>query len=211
MVLVVIILIVLAFVAVSSAVFPFRETLRRASLETQEGRTLNEYTVNFFDRQDRRIAAVTVQVMELNPSTPMTEDQYRMHVNVWHAHEAPAGTARAEDLQEDTYLESLRLYIDAGEASSTVRLAVPGGYPWQPMLFHRAQNGDGVVLDIPDLGFQGRGTVALDFLVGDAGLPPPEQFSVDVAFEMYPEQGLKLTKQTGQTTITVQLPTSHMP
>jgi hypothetical protein len=194
---------VVAVTAVSSQVFLFTETLRSVPLDAQEGTSHSSYDVAFFDQLDQRVAAASVHISRVIPSS--TGDHYQMMVSIWHAHTGP-GT-EPEDLQADTRLRSLRVRINAGAAASTVRLSVPGGSPWEPVVrFYRAQQGEGVVLDIPDLGFQGRGTVTLEFLVGDWGLPPPEQFTVDVAFTMYEGRLVKLTKLDGQTTITVQRP-----
>jgi hypothetical protein len=65
---------VFAFVALSSAVFPFLETLRSETLEPQEGASLSSYDVAFYDQQDRELAVVSILI------AGQAEDQYSMSI-----------------------------------------------------------------------------------------------------------------------------------
>ena len=70
--------------------------------------------------------------------------------SIWHA--------------EGTKLDSLTLVFSSNDIFF-LALQTPEGLPWPSMNFHKRSDGKGVVLDIPDMGFQGEGTVTLKFFL----------------------------------------------
>ena len=180
---------VLAFVFVSETVLPFTEHLRQDALAGD-----GEHTVSFFQGEDEdKIASVHVRHGQAE------EDLYRMVVEVWHG--------------ETTVLDSLSLKFDTLRPARALRLETPSGYPW-PSLEYRSTIGPGrndvtggVIVNIPDLEFQGTGAVRLVFyLRTDLVIPaPPEQLSLDVAFSMHSDGLPKLTKQEGEAAILLEL------
>lgn len=78
---------------------------------------------------------------------------FPIRTHVWHA--------------DGTHLESLEYTFRTRNADRPLRLYLerPGGYPWEPIRFSRGEDGDSTVLEVPDVGFQGRGSVGLDLLV----------------------------------------------
>lgn len=70
--------------------------------------------------------------------------------------------------RDGTRLNSLRYHLfrgDRGQEFSEFYLQTPGGKPFPEMTFQRDMNGNGIHLEIPDLDFQGSGTVSLDFII----------------------------------------------
>lgn len=94
---------------------------------------------------------------------------YPIRLHVWHA--------------EGTHLESLRYVLRPRGTRSPVEVYLrrPGGYPWEPITFRRGEDDpNATVIDVPDLGFQGRGSVTLDLLIES---PEDEPFGLEVAVE----------------------------
>lgn len=70
--------------------------------------------------------------------------------------------------RDGTRLNSLRYHLfraDRAQEFSEFYLQTPGGKPFPEMTFQRDRNGRGIHLEVPDLDFQGRGTVSLDFII----------------------------------------------
>lgn len=70
--------------------------------------------------------------------------------------------------RDRTRLTSLRYHLyraDRAQEFSDFYLRTPGGSPFPEIVFQRDRNGRGIHLEIPDLDFQGRGTVSLDFII----------------------------------------------
>jgi hypothetical protein len=70
--------------------------------------------------------------------------------------------------REGTRLNALQYHLyraDQAQEFSEFYLKTPGGQPFPEMTFHRDRNGRGIRLEIPDLDFQGSGTVSLDFII----------------------------------------------
>ena len=97
--------------------------------------------------------------------------------------------------------------------ASALWLETPEGYPWPPLEYRsalgpgRTAGTGGVIVNIPDLEFQGRGTVRLVFYLRTDVLSPapPEELRLDVAFSMHRDGLLKLTKQKGEATMQLKL------
>lgn len=93
------------------------------------------------------------------------------------------------------------------DPASSIALEAPRGYPWPPIEYHFTQDARGVLLNIPNLGVQGTGSVTLEFLLGvDSSRPPQDSVRTDIAFSMHKEDLLKLTRQEAETVIEVGLP-----
>lgn len=94
--------------------------------------------------------------------------QFPFRTNVWHA---------------DGYtLESLRyVFRPRGvDHPPEFYLQRPGGYPWEPIEFARGDDPHETILEVPDLGFQGRGSVAFE-LIAAVYEDEPFELAVDVA------------------------------
>ena len=180
---------VLVFVFVSETVLPFTDHLRQDALAGD-----GEHTVRFFQDEDEdKVASVYVRHGQAEG------DLYRMMVEVWHRNE--------------TILDSLSLEFKTVRPASALMLETPEGYPWPPFEYRsalgpgRTAGTGGVIVNIPDLEFQGRGTVTLVFhLRTDVLTPaPPEKLRLDVAFSMHREGLPRLTRQEGEATILIEL------
>lgn len=92
--------------------------------------------------------------------------------------------------RDGTRLNSLRYHLfraDRAQEFSEFYLRTPGGVPFPELTLKRDRNGQGVHLDIPDLGFQGRGTVTLDFIIEPArqnDASGPFRLGVDAGFRL---------------------------
>ena len=181
----ILVVLVLAFVFVSETALPFTDHLRQDALAGD-----GEHTVRFFqDEEEDKVASVYVRHGQAG------EDLYRMMVEVWH--------------RPPTVLDSLSLKFNAVRPASALWLETPEGYPWPPFELGPGRDDvtGGVVFNIPDLEFQGIGTVRLVFyLRTDVLTPaPPEELRLDVAFSMHGDGLPRLTKQEGETTIPLEL------
>ena len=185
----ILLVVVVAFVFVSETVLPFTDHLSQDALVGD-----GEYTARFFqDEEEEKVASVHVRHGQAG------WDLYRMMVEVWHG--------------EKTVLDSLSVKFDRVRPARALRLETPSGYPWPPFEYRstlgpgRSDVTGGVMVNIPDLEFQGRGTVRLVFyLRTDVLIPaPPEELRLDVAFSMHRDGLPKLTKQKGETTILLEL------
>ena len=181
----ILVVLALAFVLFSEAVMPFTDRLSQDAVAGD-----GEHTVSFFqDEEVDKVASVYVRHEQSG------DYLYRIMVEVWH--------------EGKTVLDSLSLKFNAVRPASALWLETPEGYPWPPLELGQGRNGvtGGVVLNIRDLEFQGRGTVTLVFyLRTDLLIPaPPEELMLDVAFSMHRDGLPKLTKQEGETTILLEL------
>ncbi|WP_254280676.1 hypothetical protein [Haloarcula marina] len=70
--------------------------------------------------------------------------------------------------RDGTVLNSLTYHLyraDRDQEFSEFYLRTPGGAPFPEMTFQRDSNGRGIRLAVPDLDFQGSGTVSFDFII----------------------------------------------
>ena len=180
---------VLAFVFVSETVLPLTDHLRQDPLAGD-----GEHTVRFFQGEEEdKVASVYVRHEQAQG------DLYRMTVEVWH--------------RDKTVLDSLSLKFDRVRPASALWLETPEGHPWPPLEYRstlgpgRNDVTGGVIVNIPDLEFQGRGTVRLVFYLRTDMLIPerPEKLRLDVAFSMHKDGLPRLTKQEGEATILLEL------
>ena len=110
--------------------------------------------------------------------------------------------------QENTELDSISLKFNMLQPASALLLAPPEGYPWPPFEYQRTPDGSGVVVNVPDFGPLGTGTVTFEFLLRPSILIKPlpvGQLRLDISFSMHREGLLKLTKQEAKTTIYLEL------
>jgi len=134
--------IILLFVVCTLSV----KALSVEDLRSEEVREPDEVHSLFYNSKDERVA--TLSIMERGY---YSENVISFRVHVWH--------------REGGKLRSLRLVITPN-VSAEVYLKTPDGYPWNPLKLQRSKDDpNSVVLEIPDLGFQGVGSTRLDFIV----------------------------------------------
>jgi hypothetical protein len=138
---IVIVMIGLLLLAWNSYLILFTHSLEVSPFVNHEG----DYSADVLDKNNR-VANIFVRFPSL-VYDGLTE--IPVTVSIWH--------------QESTELKSLELTFSSQEFLS-VALNVPGGFPWPNLEFHRTSNSKGVLFHVADLGFQGTGTVTLDFI-----------------------------------------------
>jgi hypothetical protein len=146
--------------------------------------TVNLHAEEFKSTSDDSYAAdildggVRVANIYISAEHPATQDlDVPVLVSIWHL--------------EETELDSLFLKF-YGTHYIQVYLEVPGG-SWPPINFQRTSDGKGASLEVDDLGFQGTGTVTLEFLLS----PFDEQhsFYFEARFSMHKKALVQLTRQ----------------
>jgi hypothetical protein len=152
-----------------------------------------EHVVRFHGLDDSVMATANIESRQLNDSL------FHLRVSI---QQEPA-----------TRLGSLRLtfeHLSPGPVTPPpmVALAPPPGFPWPAIEFHTNRNAEAVVLNVPDLGEQGQGTVTLDFYLGPALNQPelPETLLVSLDFTLRGDQLLTLTQRRGQAEVDVRFP-----
>lgn len=109
---------------------------------------------------------LSVQYRGYRPSV----DQLHVRLSTWH--------------RDGTRLDSLRYHLfraDQAQEFSEFYLRTPGGSPFPEMTFQRDSDGRGVHLEVPDLDFQGQGTVSFDFIIEpDRSTDAPESFVLGI-------------------------------
>ena len=121
-----------------------------------------------------RITDIYVGADPVNPQTGLVS----MRFSIWHIGK--------------TELDSLYLRFSS-ENPMQAYLEMPGGYPWSPISFHQGTDGKSVIFKVDDLGFQGSGTVTLDFLLR----PGHDQtgFQVEVHYTLHTPAFMQLAQQ----------------
>jgi hypothetical protein len=67
--------------------------------------------------------------------------------------------------RENSKVEHLKITISPN-VGADIYLKTPDGYPWNPIRLQRSKDDPAsVTLEVPDMGFQGEGTITLDFIV----------------------------------------------
>jgi hypothetical protein len=82
-----------------------------------------------------------------------------------------------------------------------VYLEMPEGYPWSPINFHQDSDGKSVIFGVDDLGFQGSGTVTLDFLMRP--WQSQTNFQLEIQYTMHTPALIQLTHQAVSTEIEI--------
>lgn len=99
----------------------------------------------------------------------------RFELEAWHA--------------DGTHLDSIGYHVHMpieGDVYVEYYLRTPGGFPWPNLHFQHDRNGEGIHLDVPDLEFQGTGTVRFK-LIADVHEEPsnlPETIPLSVDAEL---------------------------
>jgi len=112
-------------------------------------------------------------------------------VAIWHA--------------EETEVDSLFLKIYGETSSIQVYLKVPGY--WPPIHFHyiHTDHGQGTIIEVRDLGYQGTGTVDLNFLL--RAFSEQHGFNFEVKFSMHKKAFMQLTRQEAWAYTKIPIPT----
>lgn len=179
------------FVALSDEIFPLNEQLsRQDSLDEEIRGNRSSILLQFHDdRQDVSLAS-DISIRE------RSDNMYDLRIRTSHTDGA------------DTHLDSLRLRLDPGKQPiPEVALRTPGGHPWEPIHFQRTSDGQAVMVDVPDLGFQGTGTVSLEFLVGPyPSGEAPEHITIDFDAGLHESRLLKLTDYQADALVEAPMP-----
>jgi len=97
-------------------------------------------------------------------------------------------------------LDSLHLRFSSGNFMQAY-LEMPGGYPWSLVSFHQDTDGKSVIFGVDDLGFQGSGTVTLDFLMRP--WQGQTNFELEIQYTMHTPAFIQLTNQAISTQVEI--------
>lgn len=144
----ILILIVISVGFVSYRLYPKKITEYEVR-HTRQTRFIKDSSLNFY-KDGQKFLSYFVRTWYNNET-----NQIPMLLSTWHS--------------EDTHLDSLRTILHlpkdpAGSLLGIVYLKRPDGYPFPSIDFHRNEDFD-TVINIPDLGFQGVGTVTLELMI----------------------------------------------
>jgi hypothetical protein len=159
-------------------IYPFTENL------PIEGFRPNGQNANATDvyQNGVRISDIYISADPVNPQTGLVPIRF----SIWHS--------------TSTELDSLHLKFSAANPMQ-MYLEMPGGYPWSSINFHQDRDGKSIIFGVDDLGFQGSGTVTLDFLLR----PWQDQtsFQVQIQYSLHVPALLQLTHQAVSTQIEI--------
>lgn len=190
---IVVIAIVFVGISISGKVFLFNRNLIGETTIAEPDNDYYEYVTAFSEsQQGDQLAHVGVRVSQ------KFDGQYQMMFYIAQWQNSISG-------EEKTHLDSLRLEFSSFASGDTILMSLPEGGPWDPMTFQQTDDGGGVILDIPNLGFLGTGTVRLEFYVRP-WQDNVNQLSLDVDFSMHKTGIFKLTKYEGKTHFDINLP-----
>ena len=144
------------------------------NLHVEEFRSIHEDSYGA-DILDSGVRVADIYIRAEHPA-PQTLD-VPVLVSIWHS--------------EETELDSLFLKF-SGIDYIEVYLEVPGG-SWPPIHFHQSSDGKGAIFEVDDLGFQGTGTVTLQFLL--TPLSEQHSFHLEARFSMHKKAFMQLTRQ----------------
>lgn len=179
------------FIGLSERVYPFTESLQRVdSLEEEIRGNSSSVLLQFHNEDESVTLAADVRIYQLD------NNMYGLSVRSSHTEGV------------DTKLDSLDLTLNVARRSlPEVALRTPGGHPWEPIHLQQTTDGQGVTLEVPDLGFQGTGTVSLDFLVGPYQPDDiPESIWVDFNAGLHREERIQLTSYEADSLVEVPMP-----
>jgi len=110
--------------------------------------------------------------------------------------------------EEGTVVDEISLEFDPLQPYDALALQTPGGYPWPLAQFQHTPSG--VIYSIPDLGFQGTGTMRFEFLLGSDALlsvdSAADQVCLHIDFSMHKGGTWNRTIQHGEGTICFLIP-----
>ncbi len=167
---------------VTSGILHFTESLRVEEFHRSE----EAYVSDILDSAGVRVASIHVMV---NPRLPAT-DRVPISISIWHL--------------KGTELDSLILKISGQNFMIPVFLDITGS-SWPIFSFYPSEDDRGVVLNIEDMGFYGRGTVNLDLILSPSSTQ--QSFLLEVSLSMHAEGTLPLTKQEARVINVFTIPT----
>jgi len=142
-----------------------------------------DYGANVLD-YDIRVASIAIRVPSLAYSSTIPA-----LVSIWH--------------ERGTMLKSLKLVFSSSDFFS-MALEVPGGYPWPSVEFHRTSDDKGVLFYAADLGFQGTGTVTLEFSLEMQSTQRRLDLNVYVQFTMQKDAPFTFSRQVAEAQLNTQ-------
>lgn len=113
---------------------------------------------------------------------------------------------------DGTHLDSVDYHVHMpveGDPHVEYYLQTPGGYPWPDIRLQRDREGRGIHLSVPDLAFQGSGTVRLEFVAVSHEEPAnlPETIPLAVNAELtLSEEGITGLEYRARADGTVEIP-----
>jgi hypothetical protein len=129
-----------------------------------------------------RTSDIYIGTDPVNPQTGLIS----LRFSIWHL--------------ETTELDSLHLRFSSANLMQ-VYLEMPGGYPWSPVNFHQDSDGKSIIFGVDDLGFQGSGTVTLNFLMNP--WQNETNFQMEIQYAMHTPAWIQLTHQAVSTQIDI--------
>lgn len=129
-----------------------------------------------------RTSDIYIGTDPVNPQTGLIS----MTFSIWHL--------------ETTELDSLHLRFSSANFMQAY-LEMPGGYPWSPISFHQDNDGKSIIFGVDDLGFQGSGTLTLDFLLRP--WQSQTSFQIEIQYTMHTPALIQLTHQAVSTQIEI--------
>jgi hypothetical protein len=178
---IVIVMLGLLLLARNSYLILFTNSLEVSSFVNHEG----DYSADILDNNNR-VANIFVRFPTLvyNGLTEIPAT-----VSIWH--------------QESTKLKSLELTFSSQEFLS-VALNVPGGFPWPNLEFHHTSDSKGVLFHVADLGFQGTGTVTLDFFIEMQSSQKTLSFNLYAHLTMQKDAPFTFSREVAESQVDVQ-------
>jgi len=143
----------------------------------------DSYSADVTDSEGNRIADIYIGISNQTLTTNVP-----VKFSIWHL--------------QGTELDSLSLVFSSIDPFS-LALETPEGLPWPSMNFHKTSDGRGVVLEVADLGFQGEGTVTLDFIL--QLFTKQLDLSLSIKFSLHDEAPFTFTRSTVDAFLNVQI------
>lgn len=162
----ILILIVISVGFVSYRLYPKKITEYEVR-HTRHTRFIKDSSLNFY-KDGQKFLSYFVRTGYNNET-----NQLAMLLSTWH--------------KGGTHLDSLKTILHlpkdpSGNLLGIVYLKRPDGYPFPSIDFHRNEDFDTTVINIPDLGFQGDGTVTLELMI-DLFDSEVEDFNISLVME----------------------------
>ena len=177
-----IVLVIVAFVLI--AVYTSDETtdLKPGPVDFNDASIFNEYTVRFYDGDDvNKLASVYFRISEEH------DGLNEITLQIWH--------------EEDTHLDELKLAFP-NIIGNRLMFILPTG-SWPPMEFGRTEDGQGWVIDIPDFGFVGEGSVLMNLSIQSYNL---EELYCYIDMQLSKDKGLKTIEYNAETNMEINVP-----
>ncbi len=112
--------------------------------------------------------------------------------------------------EEGATVDEMSLEFSPLRRHDALALVTPGGYPSPLAQYESTPDGNGVIYGIPDLGFQGTGTLKFEFLLRKDSLvsisSPVDQLCRHMSFTMHKGGILKLTEQHAEGAVCLEIP-----